>query len=153
MPDHYCILLSVREVSFPVPSFVSRWLCWDPGTEVASLPQKTWYLKLATDVKSCTSSSLRSQVSAFSKEYWSDAIFHFMTSNPSILFNISFHFTWSCFHFLILLLIYHPAFALMTVSDILCRNPATPHDICSFVWGILCIPHPASPLYSELHLP
>lgn len=87
MPACWCLLLSVREVSFFLgSSFISCWLCWDPGAP--ALPQKTWYLELATHAKTCTSSSLRAQVSTFSKEYWSDVIFHFMTSNPLTLLNV-----------------------------------------------------------------
>ena len=69
-----------------------------------------------------------------------------MISSTLTLCNTVFHFRCGDFHFLILLLICHPAFAPMTISDILCRNPASPHNICSLVCGIVCIPSSATTL-------
>lgn len=148
----FCCQSGESPSSLTLPSFISNWLFWDPGTELPSLPWQAWNLELDTHAKMCTSSSLRGQVSAFPEEYWSGDIFHFMISSILTLCNIVFHFRWGIFCFLILLLIYHPAFAPMTVSDILCRNPASPHDICSLVQGIVCIPSSATTLYSQLHL-
>lgn len=95
----------------------------------------------------CVLNSLRGHVSAF-PEYWPGDIFYFIVSNTVTLCNIVFYFRWGNFHFLMLLLIYHPDFASMTISDILCKNPASPHDICSSVWGIVCAPSSAAPAHS-----